>query len=47
MVRRVLTEGLREIRDDVIKIAGMASDAVSLGVRALKERNPELAAEGG
>ncbi len=45
MVRRALDEGLKEIKDDVIKIAGMACEAISLAVKSLKERDLELAAE--
>lgn len=45
MVRKALDEGLKEIKDDVIKIAGIACDAVSLAVKSLKERDLELAAE--
>ena len=44
MVRKALDEGLKEVKDDVIKIAGIASDAVSLAVESLKKRDLQLAA---
>jgi phosphate transport system protein len=45
MVRKALDDGLKEIKGNVIKIAGIANKAVELGVKSLKERDLSLAGE--
>lgn len=45
MVRKTFDEGLEEIKENVIKIGGLASKATGLAVTSLKERNLELAGE--
>jgi len=43
MVRRVLEEGLNEIREKVIKLGELTREAVLVSVESLKNRDIEMA----